>query len=40
MVLGVVGAEFTIENPPELDERVRAVGEALLRGRAAPVAAP
>ncbi|HEX8346139.1 MAG TPA: YafY family protein [Actinoplanes sp.] len=40
MVLGVVGADFTIENPPELDERVRAVGEVLLRGRAAPLATP
>jgi predicted DNA-binding transcriptional regulator YafY len=30
MVLGVVGAPFTVESPPELRERVRATGELLL----------
>jgi predicted DNA-binding transcriptional regulator YafY len=34
MVLGVLGAPFTIESPPELRERVRAAGETLLRGAA------
>jgi predicted DNA-binding transcriptional regulator YafY len=34
MVLGVLGVPFTIESPPELRERVRATGEALLRGAA------
>jgi len=32
MVVGVIGAPFTIESPPELRDRVRAVGETLLRG--------
>jgi len=32
MIVGVVGAPFTIESPPELRDRVRAAGEALLRG--------
>ncbi|WP_250000847.1 YafY family protein [Actinoplanes sp. M2I2] len=32
MVLGVLGAAFTIESPPELRERARATGETLLRG--------
>jgi predicted DNA-binding transcriptional regulator YafY len=31
MVLGVVGADFVIESPDELHERVRAVGETLVR---------
>jgi predicted DNA-binding transcriptional regulator YafY len=31
LVLGVLGAPFTIESPPELRERVRAAGENLLR---------
>ncbi|BCY06035.1 YafY family protein [Actinoplanes sp. L3-i22] len=31
MVLGVLGAPFTIEAPPELRERARAAGETLLR---------
>jgi predicted DNA-binding transcriptional regulator YafY len=30
MVLGVVGAPFTVESPPALSERVRATGELLL----------
>jgi predicted DNA-binding transcriptional regulator YafY len=34
MLLGVIGAPFTVESPPELRERVRATGEALLRGAA------
>ncbi|WP_246608094.1 WYL domain-containing protein, partial [Actinoplanes toevensis] len=34
MVLGVMGAPFTIESPPELRDRARAAGEALLRGTA------
>ncbi|HEU4350203.1 MAG TPA: YafY family protein [Actinoplanes sp.] len=32
MVLGVLGAGFAVESPPELDGAVRAAGEALLRG--------
>jgi predicted DNA-binding transcriptional regulator YafY len=32
MVLGAVGAPFTIESPPALAERVRATGELLLTG--------
>ena len=32
MIIGVLGAPFTIESPPELRDRVRATGEALLRG--------
>jgi predicted DNA-binding transcriptional regulator YafY len=32
MVLGVVGAPFTVESPPSLTERVRATGELLLSG--------
>ncbi len=32
MVLGVMGAPFTVESPPELRDQVRAVGETLLRG--------
>ena len=31
MVLGVVGADFTVESPPELRDRVRAAAEVLLR---------
>ncbi|MEV6345142.1 YafY family protein [Actinoplanes sp. NPDC051851] len=31
MVLGVLGVPFTVESPPELIDRVRATGEALLR---------
>ena len=32
MVLGTLGADFTVESPPELLDRVRATGETLLRG--------
>jgi hypothetical protein len=32
MVLGMLGAPFTIESPEELRERVQAVGRALLGG--------
>jgi len=32
MIIGVVGAPFTLESPPALRDRVRATGEALLRG--------
>jgi predicted DNA-binding transcriptional regulator YafY len=32
MVLGAVGAPFTVESPPSLTERVRATGELLLSG--------
>jgi predicted DNA-binding transcriptional regulator YafY len=32
MVLGVLGVPFTIESPPELRERARLTGEALIRG--------
>jgi predicted DNA-binding transcriptional regulator YafY len=31
MILGVIGADFTVESPDELRERARDVGEALLR---------
>jgi predicted DNA-binding transcriptional regulator YafY len=31
MVLGVIGADFTVESPEELHDRVRTVGEVLLR---------
>ena len=34
MLVGVIGEPFTIESPPELRERVRSAGEALLRGAA------
>jgi hypothetical protein len=34
MVLGVLGAPFTIESPPDLRDRVRGAAEALLRGAA------
>ena len=34
MVLGVLGAPFAVESPPELRERIRSAGEALLRGAA------
>jgi predicted DNA-binding transcriptional regulator YafY len=34
MILGVLGAEFTVESPPELRERIRVAGETLLRGAA------
>ncbi|GAA2630379.1 hypothetical protein GCM10010436_41660 [Paractinoplanes durhamensis] len=34
MVLGVMGVPFTVESPPELRDRARAAGEALLRGTA------
>jgi predicted DNA-binding transcriptional regulator YafY len=34
LVLTVLGADFTIESPPELRDRVRAAGELLLRGTA------
>ena len=40
MVLGVVGAEFRIESPPELNDRVRTAGELLLRGLTDPMPAP
>ena len=33
-VLGGLGADFTIESPPELTARVRAAGETLLRSAA------
>ena len=33
-VLGSIGADFTIESPPELNLRVRRAGETLLRGAA------
>jgi hypothetical protein len=39
MVLGVVGAEFAVESPPELTDRLRAAGELLLRGRTDPAPA-
>jgi predicted DNA-binding transcriptional regulator YafY len=32
MVLGTLGADFEVESPPELRDRVRAAGETLLRG--------
>jgi predicted DNA-binding transcriptional regulator YafY len=32
MVLGTLGADFTVESPPELRDRIRAAGETLLRG--------
>jgi predicted DNA-binding transcriptional regulator YafY len=32
MVLGAVGSDFTVESPPELRDRARAIGETLLRG--------
>jgi predicted DNA-binding transcriptional regulator YafY len=31
MLLGVIGADFTVESPPELRDRARVVGELLLR---------
>jgi predicted DNA-binding transcriptional regulator YafY len=31
-ILGSLGADFTIESPPELTDRVRTAGETLLRG--------
>jgi predicted DNA-binding transcriptional regulator YafY len=31
-ILGGLGADFTIESPPELTTRVRTAGETLLRG--------
>jgi predicted DNA-binding transcriptional regulator YafY len=34
MLLGVLGEPFTVESPPELRERLRSAGEALLRGAA------
>ena len=34
MALGVMGAPFTVEQPPELRDQLRATGEALLRGAA------
>jgi predicted DNA-binding transcriptional regulator YafY len=34
MILGTLGADFTVESPPELNDRIRATGEALLRGAA------
>jgi hypothetical protein len=34
MVLGVIGAPFSVESPPELRVQVRAAGETLLRGAA------
>jgi predicted DNA-binding transcriptional regulator YafY len=32
MVLGTLGADFEVESPPELHDRLRAAGELLLRG--------
>jgi len=32
MILGGLGADFTVESPPELRDRARAAGETLLRG--------
>jgi predicted DNA-binding transcriptional regulator YafY len=32
MVLGTLGADFTVESPPELRDRIRTAGETLLRG--------
>jgi predicted DNA-binding transcriptional regulator YafY len=32
MVLGALGADFEVESPPELHDRVRVAGETLLRG--------
>jgi predicted DNA-binding transcriptional regulator YafY len=32
MVLGTLGADFEVESPPELLDRIRAAGETLLRG--------
>ncbi|WP_433725627.1 helix-turn-helix transcriptional regulator [Actinoplanes sp. CA-051413] len=32
MVLGMLGADFTVESPPELRDQARAAGETLLRG--------
>ena len=32
MVLGSLGADFEVETPPELRDKVRAAGETLLRG--------
>ena len=31
-ILGGLGADFTVESPPELAARARAAGETLLRG--------
>ncbi|MFI5492971.1 helix-turn-helix transcriptional regulator [Actinoplanes sp. NPDC051859] len=38
MVLGVLGAEFIVESPPELAARAREAAETLLRGAAPPAA--
>jgi predicted DNA-binding transcriptional regulator YafY len=38
MILGVVGAHFTIESPDELHDKVRTAGEVLLRSGGAPTA--
>ena len=35
MALGVIGAPFTVESPPELRDRIRATGEMLLAGEVA-----
>jgi len=32
MVLGALGADFTVESPPELPDRIREAGKTLLRG--------
>ncbi|WP_430640842.1 WYL domain-containing protein [Couchioplanes caeruleus] len=36
MLLGVIGADFVIESPPELRDRLRHTAEVLLRGAGAP----
>jgi len=36
MLLGVIGADFVVESPPELHDRLRTTAETLLRGAAAP----
>jgi hypothetical protein len=32
MILGAMGADFTVESPPELPDRIREAGKTLLRG--------
>jgi hypothetical protein len=32
MVLGALGADFDVESPPEMRDRIRVAAETLLRG--------
>ncbi|MEV4706466.1 hypothetical protein [Actinoplanes sp. NPDC049316] len=36
MLLGVIGADFVVESPPELHDRLRETAETLLRGAGTP----